>query len=210
MISRVNCAQHSYIAGNNLTGSLPASMSLLTNLWGIDLRRNNLSGPLPPSAFNWSMWALYLSENQFEGELPAYLGDFNTEIMVDSTLTCPADGTNCSSQLKTLGSAPYPNDFCGRICPSFCLTCIAPPDDTGGGLGGGTGGGLGGGLGGGGLGGGGLGGGGLGGGGLGGMLGGSSVGGVESTNGLVGRSRLGSSFGLLRSRGMGKGRKRLH
>ncbi|CAI6004057.1 unnamed protein product [Closterium sp. NIES-65] len=56
--------------------------------------------------------------------------------MVDSTLTCPTDGTNCSSQLKTLGSGPYPNDFCGRICPSFCLTCIAPPYDTGGSSGG--------------------------------------------------------------------------
>jgi Leucine-rich repeat (LRR) protein len=57
---------------NNISGTLPPSLSALTVLESLGLDNNKLSGNLPPSltALNSSLTHLALSTNNFTGEIP--------------------------------------------------------------------------------------------------------------------------------------------
>ncbi|KAH0768469.1 hypothetical protein KY285_004340 [Solanum tuberosum] len=60
---------------NNLFGSSPRSMAVLSNLLSLDLRRNRLNGPFPSSLENCSkLHKIDLAENEFIGKLPSWLG----------------------------------------------------------------------------------------------------------------------------------------
>ncbi|TGE23527.1 DUF6443 domain-containing protein [Hymenobacter metallicola] len=62
------------LPGNQLQGSLPASLGLLTSLYTLDLSTNQLGGQLPSSLKHLQgLWALELSHNQLEGRLPGGL-----------------------------------------------------------------------------------------------------------------------------------------
>ena len=64
------------LAGNNLSGTVPASLSTLTELASLDLSGNQLSGAIPPRLRGLSqLTTLDLSANQFSGLIPPRLGD---------------------------------------------------------------------------------------------------------------------------------------
>ena len=64
------------LAGNNLSGTVPASLSTLTELTSLDLSGNQLSGAIPPRLRGLSqLLTLDLSANQFSGLIPPRLGD---------------------------------------------------------------------------------------------------------------------------------------
>jgi hypothetical protein len=65
------------LSANNLTGTVPSTMALLTTLKGIWLRENGLSGNIPGEVFGSlpKLIILYLQDNNFEGEIPISLLD---------------------------------------------------------------------------------------------------------------------------------------
>ncbi len=66
------------LPGNNLVGTLPASLGNLTNLQELILYSNQLSGSIPASFGSLSnLVTLNLSGNQLSGSVPAELGNLN-------------------------------------------------------------------------------------------------------------------------------------
>ena len=60
------------VVGNQLTGTLPASWSALTSLTAFYAYDNQLTGSLPPSWASWTQMAtLYLNDNALSGTLPS-------------------------------------------------------------------------------------------------------------------------------------------
>lgn len=67
------------LSKNQLTGSIPAELALLTNLKGLWLDKNQLTGSIPVElALLANMGAISLSENQLTGTIPAKLGQLTT------------------------------------------------------------------------------------------------------------------------------------
>ena len=65
-----------WLAGNHLTGSIPAELGNLANLTQLVLDRNQLTGEIPAELGDLSrLWRLGLSFNQLTGEIPAELGN---------------------------------------------------------------------------------------------------------------------------------------
>ncbi|KAL6010193.1 hypothetical protein ACLOJK_000624 [Asimina triloba] len=71
-----NNSFHDFLLTNNqLHGSLPPSLGLLTNLQALDVSSNSLAQEIPPSIGNLtSLNHLYLRSNQFSGDIPQELG----------------------------------------------------------------------------------------------------------------------------------------
>ncbi|KAF7131634.1 hypothetical protein RHSIM_Rhsim09G0091700 [Rhododendron simsii] len=63
------------LPGCGLSGQIPTdSIGSLTNLQNLSLRRNSLSGPLPPDLSSCTqLQRLFLQENKFSGQIPATL-----------------------------------------------------------------------------------------------------------------------------------------
>jgi Leucine-rich repeat (LRR) protein len=59
---------------NNLNGVLPASVDHLTEITTLDLKSNQLQGPIPPLTDMVNLSRLNLSRNQLNGDLPVSLG----------------------------------------------------------------------------------------------------------------------------------------
>lgn len=67
------------LSENQLTGSIPAELALLTNLKGLWLDKNQLTGSIPVElALLANMGAISLSENKLTGTIPAKLGQLTT------------------------------------------------------------------------------------------------------------------------------------
>ena len=67
------------LAGNNLSGTVPASLSTLTKLTLLDLSYNGLSGAIPPGLRGLSqLTTLDLSANGLSGAIPPELGDLSS------------------------------------------------------------------------------------------------------------------------------------
>ena len=65
-----------YMASNNLSGSIPASIGTLTNLRYLNLARNELRRPPPSQLGDLSnLRVLYLTGNGLSGSIPASLGN---------------------------------------------------------------------------------------------------------------------------------------
>jgi Leucine-rich repeat (LRR) protein len=65
-----------YMQGNNLVGSLPASLEKLDALLRLSLTFNQLSGSIPPEMGNMtSLQYLFLGDNNLTGSIPASLGN---------------------------------------------------------------------------------------------------------------------------------------
>ena len=74
--SRLNC--------DGLTGQIPPSLGILTNLWELDLSENRLSGTIPDALGNLaSLEVLDLSDNRFSGEIPSSLGKLENLYALD-------------------------------------------------------------------------------------------------------------------------------
>ncbi len=60
------------LMNNNLTGTIPESITDLYHLSALDLYNNNLSGPLPENIFVFSRYLqrIYLQNNQLSGSIP--------------------------------------------------------------------------------------------------------------------------------------------
>src|SRR6266498_3557883 len=67
---------HLELQKNQLIGSIPSSLGNLTNLGFIELTDNNLSGRIPSSLGNLvNLVSLFLGENHFSGNIPSSLGN---------------------------------------------------------------------------------------------------------------------------------------
>src|SRR6266536_886830 len=67
---------HLELQKNQLIGSIPSSLGNLTNLGFIELTNNNLSGRIPSSLGNLvNLVSLFLGENHFSGNIPSSLGN---------------------------------------------------------------------------------------------------------------------------------------
>ena len=74
--SRLNC--------DGLTGQIPPSLGILTNLWELDLSENRLSGAIPDALGNLaSLEVLDLSDNRLSGEIPSSLGKLENLYALD-------------------------------------------------------------------------------------------------------------------------------
>ena len=63
------------LAGNDLTGTIPAEIGVLGALDYLDLSRNELAGPIPPELGNLTeLHALDLHDNELTGPIPPELG----------------------------------------------------------------------------------------------------------------------------------------
>ncbi|GAB4838983.1 hypothetical protein Ancab_028514 [Ancistrocladus abbreviatus] len=63
------------LSNNQFSGPFPFVTLLMPNLIYLDVRFNFLSGPLPQELFNKKLDAIFLNNNQFEGQLPQNLGN---------------------------------------------------------------------------------------------------------------------------------------
>ncbi|KAG0605948.1 hypothetical protein M758_9G100800 [Ceratodon purpureus] len=73
------------LQGNNFTGPIPPSLQNCTSLQYLFLNDNNLSGSLPSgfedlTVFMPSLYALSISNNKLEGNLPLSLASFNSTL----------------------------------------------------------------------------------------------------------------------------------
>lgn len=59
---------------NRLSGPIPASLSLMSSLQGLNLAKNQLSGSIPESFSSFKSLAFQAQENQLSGPIPKSLG----------------------------------------------------------------------------------------------------------------------------------------
>ena len=71
------------LSSNNLSGHLPEELSELTRLRSLDLRWNKLSGPLPDLSDLWRLKRLLLTDNQFSGTIPSWIGTIRDLVRLD-------------------------------------------------------------------------------------------------------------------------------
>ncbi len=99
--------QELQLGGNNIEGSIPSSISLMTNLRVLNLGNTSMSGELPNELFSLpALSELHLSNAKFGGELSEDFRGLNATLMELSL-----DGNNFSGvvpagfdDLKTLGT----------------------------------------------------------------------------------------------------------
>jgi Leucine-rich repeat (LRR) protein len=74
--------------GNKLTGTIPPQIGNLTNLWGLSLTHNNITGPLPDLSNLTLLKYLHLSDNDLSGPIPDWIGKLSSlqQLFLDSNL----------------------------------------------------------------------------------------------------------------------------
>ncbi|HET7840108.1 MAG TPA: hypothetical protein VFM21_00810 [Terriglobia bacterium] len=124
------------LSENNLTGTLPASLGLLTGLEDLDLSRNSLSGPIPQTLGNLSRleW-LRIAGNHFSGMLPRKLIDRwlsgPLSVWAEATLLTDVSEIDFESDPSALlcGKERIRFDSAGRADVSTKRCRNATPDD---------------------------------------------------------------------------------
>jgi hypothetical protein len=102
------CVVKLKLASNNLRGSLPASLYHLDHLTVLDLRLNQLCGPVPPELGHMHLTHIYLQSNRLSCALPDTLGALTNLTVLDlrSNMLCgalPVKALVCLRKLKYLG-----------------------------------------------------------------------------------------------------------
>ncbi|KAH8968437.1 hypothetical protein BDL97_03G127900 [Sphagnum fallax] len=93
-----------FLDNNYLNGSIPNQLSSLINLEQLHLQNNNLSGPFPLWATNLTqLEELYLQNNNLTGEVPSLSALANSSIQIltfGNQLLCDANGCATTSHSK--------------------------------------------------------------------------------------------------------------
>ncbi|XP_022554955.2 leucine-rich repeat receptor protein kinase HPCA1 isoform X4 [Brassica napus] len=104
---------HVLFDGNQFTGKIPDTLSLVKTLTVLRLDRNKLTGNIPTSLNNLtSLQELYLANNEFTGTLPSLTS-------LTSLYTLLADNPVC----QELGNRP---SYCSAIQPNTSYSTIPP------------------------------------------------------------------------------------
>ncbi|XP_057973732.1 uncharacterized protein At4g06744-like [Malania oleifera] len=74
-ISRLRYLYELDVSNNRFTGGFPAAILSATKLTFLDLRYNSFSGTIPPQLFNLNLDVLFLNNNKFGGGIPDTLGN---------------------------------------------------------------------------------------------------------------------------------------
>ena len=77
-LGEITSLQGLYLQDNMLTGSIPASLGDLTSLQFLLLRGNELTGEIPDLSLLTSLLRLDLGNNRLDGTIPASLGDLTS------------------------------------------------------------------------------------------------------------------------------------
>jgi Leucine-rich repeat (LRR) protein len=114
------------LIGNNLIGTLPASLSALTSLQSLELGANALTGGIPTGIGNLpALQTLNLSRTQLGGGIPASLGQLTrlqNLLLNESQLTGPLPASlGTLAQLQNLQL--YTNQLSGCFPASYTALC---------------------------------------------------------------------------------------
>ena len=110
------------LGGNQLTGSIPASLGSLTNLEWLNLSNNRLTGSIPASLSSLAnLESLFFDRNQLTGSIPASLGSLANLEWLDLSInrltgSIPASFGNLAN---LEGLLLYRNQFTGSIPASL-------------------------------------------------------------------------------------------
>ena len=108
------------LAGNELSGEIPAALGGLSSLQDLYLYENRLSGEIPPELGQLTnlQW-LYLDDNTLSGEIPPELANLTQLQVFDirNTGLCVTAGSELQTWLATI-------DFQGAVCAT------RPPSGT--------------------------------------------------------------------------------
>ncbi|KAL2555868.1 disease resistance family protein/LRR family protein [Forsythia ovata] len=112
------------LSSNNLVGDIPAEITSLVTLVGLNLSRNNLSGILPASIEQLrSLDFLDLSRNNFSGGIPAGVSQLDQLGVLDLSYNNLSGKIPQNIHLQTLGASAFEGnpDLCGlplnKTCP---------------------------------------------------------------------------------------------
>ena len=103
---------------NGLSGTVPASLSSMTSLQGLNLSHNNLGGAIPASLGTLlALQSLYLNNNQLTGSIPDTLGSLTglQQLWLDNNLLNGAIPTALGSLTSLLGMSLGSNLLTGSI-----------------------------------------------------------------------------------------------
>ncbi|MBN1222521.1 MAG: hypothetical protein JXB23_04695 [Candidatus Aminicenantes bacterium] len=102
-ISNLTQLEELRLYGNSLTGGIPAQLGSLSHLTNLDLGQNNLGGDIPSVLGNLSnLKKLHLDSNQLTGSIPSSLGNLSQLerlVLASNELTgsIPGELANCSN-----------------------------------------------------------------------------------------------------------------
>ena len=116
------------LSGNSLSGSVPSFVSSMSSLVHLDLRRNLLTGTLPTTLGVMGLGYLDLSCNYLSGSIPNTLSKPQTLIVSYNVLTgsIPAALTTTNLQLNHNRLTSFTSSYCfmGQVFQCTCYYII--------------------------------------------------------------------------------------